>query len=357
MRMKQRMLKGTSATILFAALVVYFVMTTTRPVHATFSGPNGRISFALFSSNTNSTSIWSVRSDGSGPQQLTFDSPNQNSVDSNWSPDGSSIAFDSDRSSNMITDIQDIFTMEADGNNVVQLTSHAGFNGEPVYSPDGESIAFESDRGRGSAGEGIYLMNPADRTNVRRVTVAPVGFFDVFPHFSPAGDRLVFSRVNACQPRHRPSLPPTANDVAGCLAAVFRANIDGSGLTQITPYGKDISVTDWSPDGTKLVLESRFDTVRGSEADVLLINVDGSNLVNLTNNPPISGVPCSGSDNAKFSPDSTELVFVQFDCINQPTLWIMNADGSGKHDTGIVVGGNVFMSGGVGVPDWGTNQN
>ena len=73
--------------------------------------------------------------------------------------------------------------------------------------------------------------------------------------------------------------------------------------------------------------------------------------------PPISGVACSVSDNAKFSPDGTKSVFVQFDCINQPTLWIMKADGSGKHDTGIVVGGKVFMSGGVGVPDWGTNQN
>jgi Tol biopolymer transport system component len=351
MRMKQRMVKGTTAMALFAALVAYMVAHP-RLVHATFPGQNGRISFALFSSNTNSTSIWSVRSDGSVPQQLTFDSSNQNSVDSNWSPDGSRIAFD--QFSNMVPGIQDIFTMKADRTDIVQLTSK-GFNGEPVYSPDSKTIAFESDQGQ-PTGEGIYLMNASDGTNARRVTVAPVGFFDVFPHFSPAGDRLVFSRVNTCAPRHGHGLPPT-HDVAGCLAAVFLVNIDGSGLTQITPYGEDISVTDWSPDGTKLVLESRFDTVRGSKADVLLINVYGSNLVNLTNNPPISAVPCSGSDNAKFSPDSNELVFVQFDCINQPTLWIMKADGSGKHDTGIVVGGNVFMSGGVGVPDWGTNQN
>ena len=343
-------LKWTSPMALFVALVVYMVGAP-RLVHATFPGLDGRISFARFSSSTNSTSIFSVRSDGSGEQQLTFDSPNHNSVVSNWSPDGSRIAFDSDRSSNMITDIQDIFTMKADGTNVVQLTSNAGFNGEPAYSPDGETIAFDSDRGSGQ--NGIYLMNAADGTNVRRVTVTPVGFFDAFPHFSPAGDRITFSRVNTCLPRHGPGPP----GVAGCLAAVFRVNIDGSGLSQITPGGRDTSVTDWSPDGAKLVLESRFDTFRGFKIDVLLVNVAGSNLVNLSNNPPISGVPCSGSDNAKFSPDGTKLVFVQFDCINQPKLWIMNADGSGKHDTGIVVGGNVFGSGGVGFPDWGTNQN
>ena len=33
-----------------------------------------------------------------------------------------------------------------------QLTSHAGFNGEPEYLPDGAKIAFESDRGAGFAG-------------------------------------------------------------------------------------------------------------------------------------------------------------------------------------------------------------
>jgi TolB protein len=241
--------------------------------------------------------------------------------------------------------------MEADGSDVVQLTSNAGFNGEPVYSPDGKTIAFESDRGQGPAGEGIYVMNASDGTNVRRITAAPFGFFHAFPHFSPAGNRIVFTGANNCLPRHGHV------GVAGCLATVFLVNIDGSGLTQITPGGRDMSATDWSPDGAKLILESRFDALRGSEADVLLINVDGSNLVNLTNNSPISGAPCSGSDNAKFSPDGTMLVFAQFDCINQPKLWIMNADGSGKHDTEIVVGGNVFEPGGVGFPDWGTNQN
>ncbi len=348
MRLKLRMVECITAMALFAALVMYMVATPLL-VHATFPGLNGRISFARFSSSTNSTSIFSVRSDGSGEQQLTFDSPNHNSVVSNWSPDGSRLAFDSDRSSNMVTDIQDIFTMKADGTDVVQLTSNAGFNGEPAYSPDGETIAFDSDRGSGQ--NGIYLMNAADGTNVRRVTVAPVGFFDAFPHFSPTGDRIVFSRVNTCLPRHGPGPP------AGCLAAVFRVNVDGSGLSQITPGGQDNSATDRSPDGAKLVLESHFDTFRGFMVNVLLVNVAGSNLVNLTNNPPISGAPCSGSDNAKFSPDGTKLVFVQFDCINQPKLWIMNADGSGKQDTGIVVGGNVFGSGGVGFPDWGTNRN
>ncbi len=355
-RVKPRIVKWATLAALIAALAAYTV-TTPQLVHATFLGQNGRISFARFSSNTNSTSIFSVRPDGSGEQQLTFDSPTHNSIGTNWSPDGSRIAFDSDRFSNGTTDVEDVFTMKADGSDVVQLTSNAGLNAQPVYSPDGKTIAFACDLGQGPASEGICLMNASDGTNVRRITVAPVGFLHFFPHFSPAGNRIAFTSANSCTPRHGPG---PAGGVAGCLAAVFLVNLDGSGLTQITPYGKDISVTDWSSDGTKLVLESHFDTVRGFTVDVLVVNVDESNLVNLTNNPPISGSPCSGSDNAKFSHDGTKLVFVQFDCVNQPKLWIMNADGSGKHDTGIIVADDpfaVFQSAGVGFPDWGTNQN
>ena len=119
--MKSNTWKRITGIAVFVALVVY--VAPPRLVHATFPGQNGRISFAVYSPSTNSTSIFSVRSDGSGEQQLTSDNANQNSVDSNWSPDGSRIAFDSDRSSNGINDILDIFTMKADGSDVVQLTS------------------------------------------------------------------------------------------------------------------------------------------------------------------------------------------------------------------------------------------
>jgi TolB protein len=343
-----------------AALLMY-VVATTGPAYATFPGQNGRISFARFFPDTNSFSIFSIRPDGTDERRLTFDAVNHVSIVSDWSPDGSRIAFDSDRFSNMTDDFVDIFTMNADGSGCcVQLTAHAGFNGEPEYSPNGNTIAFESDRGV-PGGEGIYLMNASDGTNVRRVTATPAGFFDAFPHFSPAGNRIVFTRANGCRPNRG------IGNHGGCLAAVFFANLDGSGLTRInsvcseaqaviascSPWGSDTSPTDWSPDGSKLVLQSRFDTTVGSKTDILVVNVDGSNLVNLTNNPPLTTAPCSISKFATFSPDGTKLVFGHTDCTGHPTLWIMNADGSGKQDTGIQLGhSNV-----EGFANWGTNQN
>jgi len=338
------------AVVTFTALLL--VVAEPRHAGATFSGLNGRISFARFI-NLSSTSIFSVRPDGSGEHQLTFDGPNQNSVGSNWSPDGSRITFDSDRFSNG-ANVVDIFTMLADGSDVVQLTSNAGANISPDYSPDGKTIAFESDRGQGSTGEGIYLMNAADGTNVRRVTVAPAGDADVGPHFSPDGKRIVFTRVLFCP-------GPTGRcKINGRVGAVHIVNVDGSGLKRVTAWGLGTAATDWSPDGSKLVFESRFNTTLGSKVDVLIMNLDGSDLVNLTNNPPIAftrvpgAPPCSISDHAKFSPDGIKLVFRHTNCTGDPTLWalwIMNADGSGKQNTGVTVG-----LGGEGFPDWGTNQ-
>jgi len=353
--LKQRQRGGNVKSRTFTWLTVVtsaclaLVLLAAGLAYATFPGQNGRISFARFLPDTNSFSIFSVRPDGFGEQQLTFDAPNHASLVSDWSPDGSHIAFDSDRFSNNVDDLVDIFTMNADGSGCcVQLTTHAGFNGEPEYSRDGNTIVFESNRGLGSAGEGIYLMNASDGTIVRRVTVTPAAFFDAFPHFSPTGTRIVFTRsLNSCRPNRGGTGP------RGCLAAVFLVNADGSGLTRITPWGHDTGATDWSPDGSKLVLQSRLETPLGSKTDVLVVNVDGSNLVDLTNNPPLTGGPCSISERATFSPDGTRLIFGHTECNGRPTLWIMNADGSGKQDTGIPLG--IFNV--EGFADWGTNQN
>ena len=60
---------------------------------------------------------------------------------SDWSPDGSKLAFSSNR-----TGTYQIFVMNADGTNVVQLTNSGSSNTQPAWSPDGTKIAFCSDR-------------------------------------------------------------------------------------------------------------------------------------------------------------------------------------------------------------------
>src|SRR5215217_8978806 len=60
-----------------------------------------------------------------------------------WSPDGSKIAFSSNRNAGNF----DIYTMYADGSSQKRLTKKAAYDLQPAWSPDGKKIAFTSSRG------------------------------------------------------------------------------------------------------------------------------------------------------------------------------------------------------------------
>lgn len=83
--------------------------------------------------------IFVSAADGSNPVLLT-DHPSRN-LTARWSPDGSRIAFLSDR------DGKDaVFLMNADGTGLQRVTDPRSHAGPPVWAPDGRSVAFTSDR-------------------------------------------------------------------------------------------------------------------------------------------------------------------------------------------------------------------
>ena len=58
--------------------------------------------------------------------------------------------------------------MDADGSNQTRLTNSGATDVEPTWSPDGSHIAFESDRDGGNAE--IYVMNTIDGSNPSNLT-------------------------------------------------------------------------------------------------------------------------------------------------------------------------------------------
>lgn len=83
--------------------------------------------------------VWSMTVDASGhnPTAMTNLTNGQGSSRyPSWSPDGTKLAFASDRSGSW-----QIYVMDADGSNVVQLTT-SGNHSQPAWSPDGKQIVY-----------------------------------------------------------------------------------------------------------------------------------------------------------------------------------------------------------------------
>jgi len=189
-----------------------------------------------------------------------------------WSPDGKKIAFCSDAG---------ISVMNANGSNVVPLTSDGGYG--PAWSPDGKRIAFCSD------GE-IYLMN-ADGSNVVPLT-SSTGY-DEFPTWSPDGKKIAFEGGNG-----------------GDRICVM--NADGSNVVQLTSDSGYCPA--WSPDGKKIA----FASWRNGGDEICVMNADGSDVVQLTSD--------SGFEPA-WSPDGKKIAF-DSSWDGNSEICVMNADGS-----------------------------
>jgi Tol biopolymer transport system component len=126
-----------------------------------------------------------TNSDGNGDNQINL---TNNSVDDRvpaWSPDGSRIAFATNRDGNY-----EIYMMKVDGSDLVNLTNRpANADYAPNWSPDGSKIAFQSEQ---AGNRDIYVMDP-DRTtdDVTRLTKKAVD--DAWAAWSPDGKRIAFA--------------------------------------------------------------------------------------------------------------------------------------------------------------------
>jgi TolB protein len=89
-----------------------------------------------------------------------------------WSPDGTQIAFISDRDGDVMAYgdvvglVPEVYVMNADGTGQTNLTNNPTADDEPAWSPDGSEIAFRSYR---DGNHEIYVMD-ADGTGQTNLT-------------------------------------------------------------------------------------------------------------------------------------------------------------------------------------------
>lgn len=343
---RQRLFAGVLLVVCVAAAVILFLafrQPASDPIESPLNDDVAPVSagIAFFSDRDGDDEIYVMNADGSGVQQLTDN--DYNDIYPVWSPDGTSIGFTSNRDNDL--EVYDIYVMNADGSGVQQLTDSKHGDWLDAWSPDGDRIALTS-------GGEIYVMN-VDSGEVKNLTDnnppssggyiffadrdgdgygepylrKPDGSFEIFANWDSGDwDAIDWDAINALNWDHfdgGASWSPNGGRITFSSGRdgdfeIYVMNADGSDIQQLTDNDNDDSDPAWSPDGRRIA----FSSTRDGNRQIYVMNADGSGALQLTNDKHDNRDPA-------WSPDGSRIAFESSRGGGDASIYVMNEDGSG----------------------------
>lgn len=205
--------------------------------------------------------LWVVGADGGAARHLTMhEKHDYNPV---FSPDGKSIAFDSNRHGSY-----DVYVIPFEGGKPTRLTYDSGTDQVTGWSPDGRNILFASNRGTDYPFRAELYLMPATGGPARQISV----FEGREGTYSPDGKHIAYVRGPGAW--YRKSYRGSAND------DIWIMNADGSNNRRLTEHNGQDNGPLWSPDGKYIYYVSNC---LGGRANIVRQEVD-----------PKSGAPVAG---------------------------------------------------------------
>ena len=204
------------------------------------------------------------------------------------------ISFTADLNGNL-----DIYIMDINRKNPINLTNHPAADSSPTWSSDGSAFAYISHR---DGNPEIYVMEMKDMKS-RRLTKN--GATDIDPAWSPDGRWIAFASN-----QHREHAADTD---------IYIMDMNGKKAKQLTNKGGHNSVPAWSPDGEWIAFRSTLDGIGG----IHLMNADGKKQRPLTQ---VSATHPTWAANGKEIYFSSDML----DDVKVPALFAVDVDGGGK---------------------------
>ncbi|WP_285712087.1 amidohydrolase family protein [Erythrobacter oryzae] len=245
---------------------------------------------------------WSVEAPkGATIKQVAINTDEGTWMDVDVAPDGKTIAF---------TLLGDIYTLPIEGGTPKRISEGLSWDVQPRFSPDGTRIAFTSDRG---GGDNIWVMN-ADGTDKRQVTKEDFRLLNQ-PAWSPDG-RFIAAKKHYTTERSAGTGEVWLYHVSGGggVQVVERAN---------ERLQKELGEPVFAPDGSAIYYTrnttpgNTFEYAQDSNAGIFAI--EKHDLATGEVSTAVSGY--GGAVRPAPSPDGKEIAFVRRDK-DQTQLWV-----------------------------------
>ena len=236
--------------------------------------------------------VYTMNPDGSNPKKISNHPKTDYAFCS--SENGKSIYFYSNRDGN-----DEIYKMNLDGLKVENISNHPSSDRVPEISKNEKWLAFQSDRDEKS-GE-IYLMN-LESKNIIRLTNN--NLYEESPCFSSNGKKILFTR----QIKEKKDTLEVSN------GEIFIMDLKTKKEIRLTNKDGFDSGAKFSPNQKQIAFYGK-DEITGNY-DIFIMNADGTNLTNLTNDVLEDYSPT-------WSPEGSWLAFTRGNAENYD-VWIIN---------------------------------